>query len=1070
MNLQTVECFETSNVDIGKGIFGFLRSLERTIERKTMWFYRHFGTNIDPSMIDRVRLCDYNDASKIRFCAPASDELISTKNPNVYAKHETLSNNSPLSKNKSSFISIPSKCLRDPDGAGCRDLRSLGRIDTQLPGIGTMREEPGIGTMSEEDDIHSPVEIPSAAPHTNIFLTPVPSAPIGAIVSYSPTRYMCYGNHDSFKQAGSRGDEMTNVRGKWCESEMPSVSLEPSGSPIIFIAGGKEGEAGYFPSSQPSQYPSDSPSSKPSQFPSDFPGSQTSQYPSDFPSSKPSQFPSLFPSSQPSQLPSYFPSSQPSQYPSEEPTSGDWGAPGLLFSGDDELESESPSSSPTLASETPSETPSETSGSPLGSPSDSPSASPSGSPSGSPSDVPSGSPSDSPDSSPSATPSASPSDVPSASPSESPSGSFFPSSVPSAVPTDSHAQSASPSGNPSASPSGSPSGAPSASPSDTPSTSPSRSPSGSPSAIASDQPMTQLPTLSEKPSEKPTELPVEQPRNSPESTNQPFEKSFEPSLSQDPTGIVRLQSVAPTDCYDKYGITEADIVDQTGSDEPIPTDTMKIIDGQTSSVTIEITQLWSEDTSLNVFVQYHSNKHDSICEPISDFSYQDKMTKDLECYDGWTDIGIFIYYDEELTLEDCQECRPPDSDDENIISYYFELPCEPICESLEPTESPVVQVPDTFQRIQTPTDQPVETPTKSDPSEQPTQSTEQPVEPSDLPTGAPTTEPSENPSSSYFPSEEPTDLPSGSMGPSGNPSEQPTNAPTGAPTGNPTASPSGEPTPSPTAPPTNTPTSAPTTEPSENPSSSYFPSEEPTDLPSESMGPSGNPSKQPTNAPTDVPTDAPTSAPTFAPTFAPTIAPTKAPTEPQIILTPMPSTPITSPPNAEPNTPTEVPDSTTTPSTQLFPTVVPTLNPFESIQPTDCYDKYGITEADIVDQAGSDKPIPTDAIKVINRKNSSLTIEVTQLWSEDTSLNVFVQYHSNIKDNICEPISDFSYQDKMTKDLECYDGWTDIGIFIYYDEKLTLEDCQECRPPDSDDENIVAYYFEVSNELSNESL
>ena len=713
LNLQAVECFETSNADIGKGIFGFLRSLERTIERKTMWFYRHFGTNIDPSMIDRVRLCDYNDASKIRFCAPASDELISTKNPNVYVKHETMSNNLPLSKNKSSFISIPSKCLRDPDGAGCRDLRSLGRIDTQLPGIGTMREEPGIGTMSEKDDIHSPVEIPSAAPHTNIFLTPVPSAPIGAIVSYSPTRYMCYGNHDSFKQAGSRGDEMTNVRGKWCESEMPSVSLEPSGSPIIFIAGGKEGEAGYFPSSQPSQYPSDSPSSKPSQFPSNFPGSQMSQYPSDFPSSKPSQVPSVFPSSQPSHLPSDFPSSQPShlpsdfpssqpsqfpsdfptsqpsQNPSEEPTPGDWGAPGLLFSGDDELESESPSSSPTLASEAPSETPSETgspsdspSASPLGSPSDSPSASPSGSPSGSPSDVPSGTQSVSPDGSPSATPSASSSDVPSVSSSESPSGSFFPSSVSSAVPTDSHAQSASPSGNPSASPSGSPSGAPSASPSDTPSTSLSRSPSGSPSATASDQPMTQLPTLSEKPSEKPTELPVEQPRNSPESTNQPFEKSFEPSLSQDPTGIVRLQSVAPTDCYDKYGITEADIVDQTGSDEPIPIDAMKIIDGKTSSVTIEITQLWSEDTSLNVFVQYHSNKHDSICEPISDFSYQDKMTKDLECYDGWTDIGIFIYHDEKLTLEDCQECRPPDSDDENIIAYYFEVSNELSNESL----------------------------------------------------------------------------------------------------------------------------------------------------------------------------------------------------------------------------------------------------------------------------------------------------------------------------------------------------------------------------------------------------
>ena len=77
---------------------------------------------------------------------------------------------------------------------------------------------------------------------------------------------------------------------------------------------------------------------------------------------------------------------------------------------------------------------------------------------------------------------------------------------------------------------------------------------------------------------------------------------------------------------------------------------------------------------------------------MPDFSYNQKMTKDLECYNGWTDVGIFIYFDE-LTLEDCQECMPPTSDDENIIAYYFELPCEPICTSMEPTEAPVTPTP-----------------------------------------------------------------------------------------------------------------------------------------------------------------------------------------------------------------------------------------------------------------------------------------------------------------------------------------------------------------------------------------
>ena len=65
----------------------------------------------------------------------------------------------------------------------------------------------------------------------------------------------------------------------------------------------------------------------------------------------------------------------------------------------------------------------------------------------------------------------------------------------------------------------------------------------------------------------------------------------------------------------------------------------------------------------------------------------------MECYDGWTDVGIFIYFDDELTLEECEECKQPDSDDTNVVAYYFELPCEPICESLAPTRAPATVAP-----------------------------------------------------------------------------------------------------------------------------------------------------------------------------------------------------------------------------------------------------------------------------------------------------------------------------------------------------------------------------------------
>ena len=88
---------------------------------------------------------------------------------------------------------------------------------------------------------------------------------------------------------------------------------------------------------------------------------------------------------------------------------------------------------------------------------------------------------------------------------------------------------------------------------------------------------------------------------------------------------------------------------------------------------IEISQLWSEDANLTFFIHYHSNSHESVCEAVPDFSYEDTLTKDLECYDGWTDVGIFVYFDDELTLEECEECRPPDSDDESVVAYYLEV-------------------------------------------------------------------------------------------------------------------------------------------------------------------------------------------------------------------------------------------------------------------------------------------------------------------------------------------------------------------------------------------------------------
>ena len=51
----------------------------------------------------------------------------------------------------------------------------------------------------------------------------------------------------------------------------------------------------------------------------------------------------------------------------------------------------------------------------------------------------------------------------------------------------------------------------------------------------------------------------------------------------------------------------------------------------------------------------------------------------------------------------------------------------------------------------------------------------------------------------------------------------------------------------------------------------------------------------------------------------------------------------------------------------------PTKAPVTSVS-TDCYDLHGITEEDIINQIGSEAPIPEDAIKIIHGENTNVTI------------------------------------------------------------------------------------------------
>jgi hypothetical protein len=91
----------------------------------------------------------------------------------------------------------------------------------------------------------------------------------------------------------------------------------------------------------------------------------------------------------------------------------------------------------------------------------------------------------------------------------------------------------------------------------------------------------------------------------------------------------------------------------------------------------EINQMWTVNATVNIFIHYHNPEtQSSVCESQEDLKYEDSFTKELICYDGWTDVGLFVYFDDELSIDECDECHPPSSDVDNVIAYYFEVSCD----------------------------------------------------------------------------------------------------------------------------------------------------------------------------------------------------------------------------------------------------------------------------------------------------------------------------------------------------------------------------------------------------------
>jgi len=152
----------------------------------------------------------------------------------------------------------------------------------------------------------------------------------------------------------------------------------------------------------------------------------------------------------------------------------------------------------------------------------------------------------------------------------------------------------------------------------------------------------------------------------------------------------------------------------------------------------------------------------------------------------------------------------------------------------------------------------------------------------------------------------------------------------------------------------------------------------PTVSPFPSSTPSGSPSRS--NSPSNAPSENPSAS--SDPSIAPSLSPSKS-SYPSSVPSDSPSASVypSNTPSAGPSGsfyPSSAPSST--PTESLQPSPEPTSIPSASIQPTDCYDLYGVTEDDIINQIGSEEPIPEDAIKIVHGENANVTIGMYELF------------------------------------------------------------------------------------------
>jgi hypothetical protein len=137
------------------------------------------------------------------------------------------------------------------------------------------------------------------------------------------------------------------------------------------------------------------------------------------------------------------------------------------------------------------------------------------------------------------------------------------------------------------------------------------------------------------------------------------------------------------------------------------------------------------------------------------------------------------------------------------------------------------------------------------------------------------------------------------------------------------------------------------------------------------------------------------------------------------------------------------------------------VKPTPSPGPEVCKDPMDYT---YVNATGVDLALPNKAIEVVSANGHSVDFRVSQLWELHGELKMIaVHYHESFGMTDCDQNLDVSGGAQFSYKAACIEGFAEIMFFVHVGgaDDFDLNDCDVCNQPTDNIANIATYYFEL---------